>query len=89
MSNTSKSDEITKIKSEYNKRLKDLEATLARKHKELNQINTAIMHDKKRIDHSGLSQLKLKKAEINTAISLLRKQIKKVNKEKIKKLKKL
>ncbi|MFX0039975.1 MAG: hypothetical protein ACFFCY_12765 [Promethearchaeota archaeon] len=89
MSNPSKPDEINKIKAEYNKILKDLEAKLASKHKELNQIERAIMHDTKKIDHSGISKLKLEKAELNQAISLLKKEIKKVNKEKIKKLKRL
>jgi putative component of toxin-antitoxin plasmid stabilization module len=89
MSNPSKPDEINKIKAEYNKKLKDLEAKLASKHKELNQIERAIMHDTKKVDHSGISNLKLKKAEVNRAISLLKKEIKGINKEKTKKLKKL
>ncbi|MFX0003933.1 MAG: hypothetical protein ACFE9C_10070 [Candidatus Hodarchaeota archaeon] len=89
MSEPSRSDVINKIKSEYNKKLKDLEAKLALKHKELSQIERVIMHDTKKIDHSGVSKLKLKKAEINRAISMLKKKIKEVNREKVKKLKKI
>ncbi len=89
MSNLSKSDLINKIKSEYNKKLKELEAKLATKHKELIQIERTIKHDTKIIDHSNISKLKSKKAEINTTIISLKKEIKKVNKEKIKRLRKL
>jgi len=89
MSDISKLEKVNRIKSEYNKKLKDLEAKLALKHKELNQIERAIIHDTKKIDHSGISKLRLKKAETNTAISYLKKEIKKVNKEKNKKLRKI
>ncbi len=89
MSNLSKSDLVNKIKSESNKKLKELEAKLATKHKELIQIERAIKHDTKVIDHSNISKIKVKKAEINTAIISLKKEIKKVNKEKIKKLRKI
>ena len=89
MSNLSKSYLVNKIKSESNKKLKELEAKLATKHKELIQIERAIKHDTKVIDHSNISKLKVKKAEINTAIISLKKEIKKVNKEKIKKLRKI
>ena len=89
MANPSKMDLINKIKSEYNNKLKELEAKLAIKHKEMIQIERAIKHDTKVIDHSKVSKLKVKKAEINAAIISLKKEIKKVNKEKIKKLRKL
>ncbi|MFX1242572.1 MAG: hypothetical protein ACFFA7_15090 [Promethearchaeota archaeon] len=88
MSDTSKLDKVNKIKAEYNRKLKDLEIKLANKHKELRQVDNAILHDKTKINHSGLSDLKTKKAELNVAINLLKKQIKKTTKEKIKKLKK-
>jgi len=89
MSDTSKQDKVNRIKSEYNRKLKGLETKLAVKHKELKQINRAILHDKSKINHSGLSNLKSKKAELNVAINLLKKQISKTKKEKIKKLRKL
>lgn len=89
MSDSSKLEKVNRIKSEYNKKLKDLEAKLAVKHKELNQIERAIAHDTKIIDHSRISKLRLKKAELNTDISFLKKEIKKVNKEKNKKLRKI
>ncbi|MFW9880660.1 MAG: hypothetical protein ACFFG0_46930 [Candidatus Thorarchaeota archaeon] len=89
MSNPSKSNLINKIKSEYKTKLKELEAKLAVKHKELNQIERALLQDTKRVDHSGIAKLRSKKAELNTAIMLLKKEIKKVNKEKVKKLRKI
>ncbi|MFX1326086.1 MAG: hypothetical protein ACFE8N_14135 [Promethearchaeota archaeon] len=89
MSNSSRSDLINKIKSEYRNKLKELEAKLTVKNKELNQIERALLHDTKRVDHSGIAQLKSKKAELNAIIVLLKKEIKKVNKEKVKKLRKI
>jgi hypothetical protein len=89
MSDLSKSELANKIKSEYNKKLKELEAKLAIKHKELIQIERAINHDTKIIDHSKITKIKSKKGEINATIIFLQKEIKKVKKEKIKKLKKL
>lgn len=89
MSDLSKSELANKIKSEYNKKLKDLEAKLATKHKEMIQVDRAINHDTKIIDHSKLPKLKSKKGEINASIILLKKEIKKVKKEKIKRLRKL
>ncbi|MFX0083767.1 MAG: hypothetical protein ACFE94_18605 [Candidatus Hodarchaeota archaeon] len=89
MSNPSKSNLINKIKSEYKTKLKELEAKLAVKHKELNQIEKALLHDTKRVDHSGITKLKSRKAELNAVIILLKKEIKKVNKEKVKKLRKI
>ena len=89
MANSSTANLVNKINSEYNKKLKALESKLAIKHKELKQIERVIAHDTKRVDHLNLSKLKSKKAEINTAILLLKKEIKKVSKEKIKKLRKL
>jgi len=89
MANTSKLDLINKIKSEYNKKLKDLEAQLAKKHNEFNEIKRKIAHETKRVNHLNISKLKSKKAELNADIMLLKKEIKKVSKEKIKKLRKL
>jgi hypothetical protein len=89
MSDLSKSELANKIKSEYNKKLKDLEAKLAIKHKELIQVEKAINHDTKVIDHSNLHNLKSKKGEINGTMILLKKEIKKVKKEEIKRLRKL
>ncbi len=89
MANPSKMDLINKIKSEYNNKLKDLEAQLAKKHNELKQIEKQIAHESKKIEHSHISKFKSKKAELNSAIILLKKEIKKVSKEKIKKLRKL
>ncbi|MFX0021992.1 MAG: hypothetical protein ACFE9S_06675 [Candidatus Hermodarchaeota archaeon] len=89
MSDPSKLNKANRIKSEYNRKLKDLEAKLAIKHKELTQTDKAILHDKSKIDHSGLSNLKAKRAELNVTINLLKKQIYKTKKEKIKKLRKL
>ncbi|MFX1420622.1 MAG: hypothetical protein ACFE9N_17125, partial [Promethearchaeota archaeon] len=80
---------INKIKTEYKKKLNELESRLALKHKELRQIENALIHDTKKIDHSDVGKLKSKKAEINAAILFLKKKIKKVNKEKVRKLKKL
>ncbi len=89
MDSSSKSDSAKMIKSEYNKRLKELESRLALKHKELKQIENELIHDTKKIDHSNVGKLKSQKAEINAAILLLKKEIKKVSKERTKKLKKL
>lgn len=89
MVDSSKSNSANMIKSEYNKRLKELESKLALKHKELKQIENAFIHDTKKIDHSNVGKLKSKKAQVNTEILLLKKQIKKVSKEKLRKLKKL
>ncbi len=89
MDNSSKSNLVNKIKTEYNKKLKELESKLALKHKELKQIENAIIHDTKKINHSNLGKLKSKKAEINTAILLLKKEIKNIRKKKSRKLKKL
>ncbi|MFW9881311.1 MAG: hypothetical protein ACFFG0_50245 [Candidatus Thorarchaeota archaeon] len=89
MKDSTKSNLINKIKTEYNKKLKDLEFKLALKHKELNQIENELIHDRRKIDHSNVGKLRSKKAEINADISFLQKEIKKINKEKIRKLKKL
>ncbi|MHA1671793.1 MAG: hypothetical protein ACTSV5_14645 [Promethearchaeota archaeon] len=89
MSNSSKLNLVNKIKSDYNKKLKELEAKLALKNKELNQIERSINHDTKIIDHSHISKLKSKKAEINATIIFFKKEIRKIKKEKIKKLRKL
>ena len=89
MANPSKLELINKIKSEYNKKLKELEAQLAKKHNEFNEIEKIIAHETKRVNHLNISKLKSKKSEFNADIMLLKKEIKKVSKEKIKKLRKL
>lgn len=89
MVNSSKSNLIKKIQSEYNKKLKDLESKLAVKHKEMSQIEIDLAHEVKKIEHSNISMLKTKRAKVNAIIIQLKKEIKKVNKEKIKKLRAL
>lgn len=90
MTNTSKSTLINKIKAEYNKKLKDLERSLADKHKELSRIENVIVHEtKKKVVHSDISGLKSRKVQLNYEIHQLEKDIKNINKEKIKRLKKL
>lgn len=89
MSHSPKSNLINKIHSDYNKKLKDLESKIAVIRKELNQIEQNIAHERKKIDRSSFSTLKAKRAELNATILKLKKEIKKVNKEKAKKLKKL
>ena len=89
MADPSKSNLIKKVKSEYSKKLKNLEAKLAVRHKEPHQIEISIAHELKKIEHSKLSKLKSKKIELTAIILQLEKEIKKVIKEKIKKLKAL
>ena len=89
MSNPSKSTLKSQINSEYRKKLKDLEAKIAKKHKELNEIERLLKHDTKRVDHSGIAELKSEKGRLNSAILNLKREIKKANKERVKKLKKL
>jgi len=89
MAVSSKSDLINKIQVEYHKRLKELESKLAVKHKELTQIEQLIKHEEKKIYNSNLSSLKSKRTELNYSILKLKKDIKQLNKEKNKKLKKL
>ncbi|MFX0075390.1 MAG: hypothetical protein ACFE96_08110 [Candidatus Hermodarchaeota archaeon] len=78
-----------KIESDFHKKLKELEAKLAVKHKELNQIEKSIQHESKKIYGSTLSTLKSKKAQLNTQILKLTKEIKHIKSDYIKKLKKL
>lgn len=89
MSDTSKADSVNKIKAGYNKKLKNLEAKIAKLHSELKKIDVVFAHEPKRVDHLNLSQAKLKRAELNSQITQLRKEIKQISKEKIKKLKSL
>jgi len=89
MANDSKSELYKKIQSEYHKRLKELESKLAIKHKELTQIEHLIKHEEKKTFNSNLSSLKSKRTELNASILKLKKDIKQLNKEKNKKLKKL
>jgi len=87
------SNSVDKIQAEYHKKLKGVEAKLATKHKELNKIEQRIRHESKKIydsNHpSSTASLKAKRADLNVSILKLKKDIKKINKEKIKKLKKL
>jgi len=87
------SNSINKIQAEYHKKLKELESKLAAEHKELNQIEQRIRHESKKIydsNHpSSTASLKAKRAELNVSLSKLKKDIRKIKKEKIKKLKKL
>ena len=87
------SNSVDKIQAEYHKKLKEVEAKLAAKHKELNKIEQRIRHETKKIydaNHpSSTASLKAKRAELNVSILKLKKDIKKINKEKIKRLKKL
>lgn len=89
MKNETKADAIKRIQLEYHQKLKDLEAKLAAKHKELNQIEQGIKHESKKIYESKLSTLKAKRVELNASILKLKKEIKNINKEKTKKLRKL
>ncbi|MFX1502071.1 MAG: hypothetical protein ACFFDH_14000 [Promethearchaeota archaeon] len=89
MSDSSKTELANKIKAEYNKKLKDLEAKIVKLHTELIKIQRVFTHETKRVDHLNLSNLSSKKAELNANIAQLKKEIKKVNKEKIKRLRKL
>lgn len=89
MTVSSKSNLINKIQAEYHKRLKELESKLAVKHKELNQIEQLIKREAKKISGSNISSLKTKRMELNGSILKLKKDIKQLNKEKNKKLRKL
>jgi len=89
MSNESRVDLIKQIQSDYHKKLKELESQLAIKHKELNQIEKSINHESKKIYDSKLPTLKAKKGQLNASILKLKKEIKRINKEKAKKLKKV
>jgi hypothetical protein len=90
MVDSSKSISINKIKAEYNKKLKDLELKLAVKHKELSKIDSLILHEtKKKVVHSDISNLKSRKVKLNFEIHQLQKDMKRLNKEKSKILKKI
>jgi len=90
MVNSSKSTLISKIKAEYNKKLKDLELKLAFKHKELKKIEILIAHEtKKKVVHSDISNSKSRRVELNYEIHQLERDIKRIHKEKIKRLRKL
>ncbi len=80
---------IKKVQLEYHQKLKDLEAKLAIKHKELAQIDQGIKHESKKIYHSKISTLKAERVKINAVILNLKKEIKQINKEKKKKLRKI
>ncbi len=89
MNDDSRSELAKQIHSEYHKKLKDLESKLAAQHKELNQIEQAIKHEAKKVYGSNLSALKTKKVELNARILKLKKEVKQLNKERNKRLKKL
>ncbi len=92
MTNESKSELVKKIESEYHKKLKELESKLAAKHKKLNQIERTLQHESKKIygsTRSTLSKFKTEKVEVNAVIMRLKKEIKHVRTEYIKKMKKL
>jgi len=89
MTNNSRYELSRKVHSEYNKKLKELESKLASKHKELSKVEQGIRHELKKTHGSKLSILKAKRGELNASILKLIKEIKQINKEKVKKLRKL
>jgi uncharacterized coiled-coil DUF342 family protein len=89
MVDSSKSNKIKKIQSDYHRKMRDLEDKLAAKHKELDQVEHDINRESKKIGHTNISKLKSKKAELNVAINQLKKEIRKLNKEKMKKIRAL
>jgi len=81
---------IHQIQSEYHKKLKELELNLASLHKELHQVEQGMKHEEKKIyGISNFATLKAKKGKLNAAIFKVKKDIKNLNKEKIKKINKL
>ncbi|MFX0049367.1 MAG: hypothetical protein ACFE8G_14585 [Candidatus Hermodarchaeota archaeon] len=92
MANESKAELVKRIKSEYHKKLKELEVNLAEKHKELSQIEQKLQHESKKrytSTSSALSKLKTDKLDVNSVIMSLKKEIKRLRAEYLKKLKKL
>ncbi len=90
MVNESKAELYKKIHSEYHKKLKELESKLAALHHELNQIEQGIQHESKKIyGVSNISTLKAKKVKLDASIIKLTKDIKELNKEKNRKIKRL
>lgn len=89
MTNNSRYELSRKVHSEYNKKLKEFESKLASKHKELSKVEQGIKHESKKTHGSNLSALKAKRGELNASILKLAKEIKQINKEKVKKLRKL
>jgi uncharacterized protein involved in exopolysaccharide biosynthesis len=92
MVNESKPEQLKKFKSEYHKKLKELELRLAEKHKELTQVERKLQHESKKIygaTSPTLSKLKTDKININNLIMRLKKEIKRTRNEYAKKLKKL
>jgi chromosome segregation ATPase len=86
----SKTEIYKRIQSEYHQKLKEIESNLASLHKELHQVENGIKHERKKTyGSSDLATLKAKKGELNVSILKLKKDIKKLNKEKNKKIKKL
>ena len=84
MTNKSRYEISRKIHPEYNKKLKELESKLASKHKELSKIKQGIIHESKKTHGSNLSALKAKRGELNAAILKLTKEIKQINKKRLK-----
>jgi uncharacterized protein involved in exopolysaccharide biosynthesis len=93
MTKKSKSELYKQIQSEYHKKLKDLESKLAIKRKEMNKIEQSIKNELRKVsrsdDRSNLSALKAKRGQLNISISKLEKQIKHLNKERVRKIKKI
>ena len=90
MANESKTEIYKRIQSEYHQKLKELESNLASLHKELYKVELGMKHEEKKIyGISNFTTLKTQKGELNVAIFEVKKNIKKLNKEKNKKLKKL
>ena len=92
MGNESKPELVKRIKSEYHKNLKDLEANLAEQHKELSQIEQKLQHESKKrytSTTSMLSKLIAEKLDINSKIRSLKKEIKRLRADYLKKIKKV
>jgi hypothetical protein len=92
LTNESKSELSKKIQADYHKKLKELESKLAAKHKELAKIERLIQHESKKIygsNISTLSKFKTEKVEVNVTIVQIKKDIKHLKSEYIKKLRKL
>ncbi|MFX1497913.1 MAG: hypothetical protein ACFFBH_10325 [Promethearchaeota archaeon] len=90
MVNESKAELYKKLQAEYHKNLKELESDLATLHKELHQVEQGIKHEEKKIyGISNYPTLKARKAELDALILKLKKRIKNLHKDKIKKIKKL
>jgi outer membrane murein-binding lipoprotein Lpp len=79
--NEKESEEKHKINIEYKSKLKFLEAKLATERKELNSIIQKLDKDVKRIHHLNLSELRIKRAALNSSIKEITGQVKRLTKE--------